>query len=309
MIRDFRPEDAPAAAALVRALRPAYVTTEETLLHRERAMPPRARKRSWSAIDGDDLVGWATAEFRSFGGPAGIGAIWVGVHEPHRGKGTGSALYDAAEAHLREHGARSLTVEVDGDAGGTRFAEARGFRHVKDELVSALAVAAADSGELDPLAERKAAEGFRLATLRELVGRERDLFDFWGAAGAWSAVGDPENQVTLEDWLRETWRNPLLHFDGSFVVLAEDGRVAALSWLLVDHGRGRAETEWTATLPELRNRGLARLAKLATIRWAAEYGLRELVTGNDRDNLPMLTLNQRLGYRELYVQRQYEREV
>jgi RimJ/RimL family protein N-acetyltransferase len=83
----------------------------------------------------------------------------------------------------------------------------------------------------------------------------------------------------------------------------------SLSWLLVDHERRRAENEWTATLPELRGRGLARLAKSATIRWAADRGLTEILTGNDPDNVPMRELNRRLGYVELFVRRDLELRV
>ena len=60
-------------------------------------------------------------------------------------------------------------------------------------------------------------------------------------------------------------------------------------------------------MPRLRGRGLARLAKLGTIRWAAEHGIAEIVTGNDADNLPMRELNRRLGYRELFLRRDLQR--
>jgi GNAT superfamily N-acetyltransferase len=53
----------------------------------------------------------------------------------------------------------------------------------------------------------------------------------------------------------------------------------------------------TATLPAFRRRGLARLAKLATIRWAAEAGITSILTSNDRENPGMLALNDELGYR------------
>jgi len=112
--------------------------------------------------------------------------------------------------------------------------------------------------------------------------------------------------VTLEEWREFILGNPLLDDEGSVVVLDAEDRVVSLSWLLVDHPRRRAENEWTATLPQLRGRGLARLAKVATIRWAAEHGLTEIVTGNDPDNLPMRELNRRLGYRELFLRRDLE---
>jgi hypothetical protein len=37
--------------------------------------------------------------------------------------------------------------------------------------------------------------------------------------------------------------------------------------------------------------------------------IREIVTANDDDNVPMLTLNERLGYRRLYSQIELAREL
>ena len=49
--------------------------------------------------------------------------------------------------------------------------------------------------------------------------------------------------------------------------------------------------------------------KLATIRWALNAGIREIVTANDDDNVPMLALSKRLGYRRLYEQVELAREL
>jgi RimJ/RimL family protein N-acetyltransferase len=55
----------------------------------------------------------------------------------------------------------------------------------------------------------------------------------------------------------------------------------------------------TATVPEHRGRGLARLAKITALRRA---GARFAYTGNDESNLPMLAVNTRLGYRPVATQ-------
>lgn len=52
----------------------------------------------------------------------------------------------------------------------------------------------------------------------------------------------------------------------------------------------------TGTAPAFRRRGLARLAKEATIRWAAETGIQTILTSNDTTNADMLSLNEHLGY-------------
>jgi RimJ/RimL family protein N-acetyltransferase len=139
--------------------------------------------------------------------------------------------------------------------------------------------------------------------LDEIPGRDKELFDFYAAAGG---LPPAENPITFEEWRRFILGNPLLDREGSVVVADDEGQVVSLSWLLVDHERRRAENEWTATLPVFRGRGLAHLAKSATIRWAADQGLTEIVTGNDPDNFTMRELNRRLGYVELFVRRDLE---
>jgi GNAT superfamily N-acetyltransferase len=270
---------------------PATVQTGASLVHRTTQEPSRARRASWVAVSDDELVGFASAYYSWYGGEVGNGRIWVGVRPDRRGEGTGSALWDLCAAHLA--GAKKLTVEVDDDPAGLRFVERRGFTRYDAEVMSHLV-----PGEAELSVESN--EGFRVVTLADVRGREGDLYDFYGAAGGLS-TGDPENRVTFEDWRPFILGNPLLDSEGSFVVLDESGRVAALSWLLVDHSRRRAENEWTATLPELRGRGLARLAKVTAIRWAAQRGLTEILTGNDLDNEPMRKLNRSLGYRDLYT--------
>lgn len=296
-IRPFQADDAEEAVRLLRVLSPATVQTAESLLHRQSSEPERARRRSWVAVEEADVVGFATACFQWFGGEVGMGRIWAGVRRDRRRRGIGSALWNTAVEHLS--GARKHTVEVDDDSAGLAFAERRGFTQYDAEVIS----------RLDPRTCRLAAKphrGFRVARLRDVMGRERELFEFYGQAGG-MPPGDPANRVSLDEWRQFIVGNPLLDETASAVVVDPDGRIVSLSWLLVDHLRRRAENEWTATLPEFRGRGLARLAKLASIRWAVEHGIGEIVTGNDPDNMPMRQLNRRLGYRELFVRRDLER--
>jgi GNAT superfamily N-acetyltransferase len=295
-VRPFEPGDAERAAELLFLVSPASVQTADSLRHRQASLPPRARRGSWVALDRNELVGFATATLDWFHGEVAKGRIWVGIHPEHRRHGRGTELWETAVAHLS--GATKLTVEVDDDAAGLRFVEQRGFTEYDSEVISRL-------DPSDARLETKQHEGFRVLPFGELRGRERELFDFSGAA-AGIPPGDPESRVTLEEWRDFILGNPLLDDEGSVVVVDADDRVVSLSWLLVDHARRRAENEWTATLPQLRGRGLARLAKVATIRWALEHGITEIVTGNDPDNLPIRELNRRLGYRELFLRRDFE---
>ena len=305
-IRELRPEDAEGAAELLQPLQPSAVTTVRLLLFRQAHSHPDARKQSWVALDGGAVVGFASAELRLFGSNAGNGHVWVGVRADMRRRGIGTALAEAGERHLLDHGASVLETRVERDSEGARFAAARGYdERVEAEVISMLAVEKARLDEFDALAEAKAAEGFRLAPLREVREREEELFGVYVKAGAY----DGPARVTIDDWRRDVVANPELELDGSAVVVAGGEEIAALSFLVVDGGRRRAENEYTATLPELRGRRLALLAKLATLRWARDTGIREVVTENALENQPMLMLNQRLGYRPLHVRDDVVRRI
>jgi GNAT superfamily N-acetyltransferase len=305
-IRPFREADAPAAAELQRALLPHYVVNAEVLLHWLRTAPARAEWSQWVAEVRGEIVAWADAQLCWWLVEPGIGELWVGVRKDARGQGLGSRLYRRAESHLRELGAWKVQTSVE-EAVGQRFAERRGFAETRRERLSALEVGTADLSELPDLEASKRAEGFRLLSLRELLDRPRDLFELYGATMADVPADDP-HEFQYEEWTRETLGNPLLDPDAGVVVVHE-GRPVSFAFLLVDREGGRAEHDMTGTLREFRGRGLARLVKLAVIRWCADNGITTLVTGNDSTNAAMLAINDRLGYRPTVVEVQMVKEL
>lgn len=307
-IRPFEASDAPAAAALVAPLQPGIVVTPAFLAHRERAEPERARRRSWLALDNGEAVGFATAAVK-WDEPDALARLWIGVRPDRRGHGLGAALYALAERHAGAVGVQRLTVEVDDDPDGRRFVDARGFEPISAEIVSALDPQAADLSELDGLVAGSSTDGFELETLQAMAGRRDDLAAFYDAAGAWPPGGGEANRITTEDLWRYIFERPDLSWEGSFVILDQGRRLVSLASLVVDRANARAENDWTATLPERRGRRLALLVKLATIRWAGKAGIREIVTANDEDNVPMLALNKRLGYARRYAQVEFSRAV
>jgi GNAT superfamily N-acetyltransferase len=307
-IRPFEAADAEPVAEIIRPLQPGILVTPAYLAHRERAEPERAKRRSWLAEENGEVLGFATSAVK-WDEPGAVGRLWIGVRPDRRKRGVGAALYELAEDHAREAGVQRLTVEVDDDPDGRRFVEARGYEAISAEIISSLDPRRTDLGELDALAETTAAAGFELQTLQALEGRQDDLAAFYEAAGAWPPGGGEANRISADDLWHFIFERPDLSWDGSFIVLDGEGRLVSLASLVVDLERGRAENDWTATLPELRGRRLALLVKLASIRWARDAGISVIVTGNDDDNVPMLTLNQRLGYRRLYPQVELARTV
>ena len=102
------------------------------------------------------------------------------------------------------------------------------------------------------------------------------------------------DDVSFEQWLEDYWRHPDTDLDAS-VAAVIDGRPVAFSHLRIAPG-GRAVTDMTGTLRDYRGRGLAQLAKRATLVNAAKRGVELVTTENDETNAPMLRINEKLGY-------------
>ena len=306
MIRPFEPLDAAGLAALVHRLVPAWVLTERGLLYWLETQPERARHACWVAFDERGLVGWAESRLRWEFGPDAA-SVFVGVDVDHRRRGVGASLYELAEAHVA--GVGRIYAESDGGDDARRFLLARGFREDRAERVSILDPRDVDPSLLPSLEARKAAEGFSLAPLADLPERGPELHRLFEAVDADAPHSEPLVPIAYEEWRSYILEQPDLDSEASFVVLAPDGRAVAFSWLLVDRERRRAGIEMTGTLREYRRRGLARLAKLATIHWAVENGITAMYTGNDTENRPMLALNDELGFEPSIVYQDFVKEL
>jgi GNAT superfamily N-acetyltransferase len=306
VIRDFRPADAEGVSAILHEEDPPHPVTPAGVLHWLTAPPERARSRIWVAADRQTVAGFAEASLRWSTQAKGVVDVWVYVAPEARGRGLGSALFVEAERHAREIGARILDAWTYLPA-GEGFLEARGFRAEGGERLSRLELDTAVTTELGELERQKASEGFRLVRLGAVRDQVAALHRVYAAAAADIPEHFREDDLRLEEWRRETLEHPQLSTDGSFVVLA-NGVPAALAFVEVDEAAALAANEMTGTLPEFRRRGLARLAKLATVRWAAERGLKAILTSNAEENVGMVRLNESLGYRRVHFQAHYVRD-
>lgn len=248
----------------------------------------------WVAEEHGQIVG---------GGRAGRGGrAWVGVQASARRTGLGAGLLDRVEARLRQSGEQHVEGWSDDEA-GAGFAAARGYVRARDKPVSRLDLATAELPPLEP------PEGVTLHRLGDLGHRMRELHGLAAECyadepgGAATAAGE----MPFERWLEEDMGVPDISREGS-IVAEVDGQLVAYA-ILLTNGAARGENDFTGTRRDYRNRGLARLVKLASLHWAREHGVREIWTGNDEENVPMLSVNRGLGYRITHTRSKHVREL
>jgi GNAT superfamily N-acetyltransferase len=298
-VRPLGDADIPQVVELRRLIWPDDLMTPESMAWGIAHADPSDHVGRWVAAGQHRVIGFAVAGRQTWSAGE-VGFAYAGVRPDFRRRGVGGRLWDEVEAHLAPLGmARILSGSERNDEDSARFLRRRGFRHTRDDQAWSVDPRAVDVGELG--ARRAAAEraGLRLVPIRELLDRPRAIFRLTRAVERDIPADVPIAQA-YESWKVESLGTPLFEPDASFCVLDGDLPVA-LTWLLVDHAGGRARHGITGTLSAYRHRGLARLAKLASIAWLAEHGISTLYTDNDTQNRDMLALNANLGFRPLTV--------
>ncbi|MGV9805903.1 GNAT family N-acetyltransferase [Micromonospora chersina] len=289
LIRPVHPDDAPGVVALRGVVHPYLVRGVESTRRMIAQPPPGEDWAAWVAEADGQVVGWVSAYRNIQTSAANVGEIsTLHVHPAYRLRGVGTALLDAALAHLRLLGAKRLLTWSQ--PGSLPFARRHGFTPSRELRYSAL-----DLRPAPPMPEPP--PGVRLVPAAEVDPREVHRVD---AESSLDEPGDvPTDALGYDTWHHEVWDNLGLDRDAS--TLAEvDGRLVALS--LVKRDGDRMWSDFTGTVPEHRGRGLARLAKQAALHRAAASGVRTAYTSNDEANGPMLAVNARLGYQPVASQ-------
>jgi GNAT superfamily N-acetyltransferase len=215
----------------------------------------------------------------------------VTVLEQYRGRGVGTALYDAVS---RWAAARELTtlegVVAEDDAVSRSFVEKRGFHTT--ERYERMVLQLADVADVAVAAP----EGVEVTLWRDGDGLATGIYEV--AAEAYPDTPGAEDDVLepFDVWLEHDLRR----FDSrgaTFVALARNEVVGYAQLTSTAARPGVGAHAFTAVKRDWRGKGVAGALKRAELAWAKTQGFQQLVTQNEERNEPILRLNERLGYR------------
>jgi GNAT superfamily N-acetyltransferase len=287
VIREASPDDAAGAAALLSLVYPEFIATTEAVAYTLATSPPEAQRRWWCAEEEGALIGWASVGLLVETSEPGAGWLAVAVHPEHRGRGLGSTFVAEAEEHARSIGVRRVHARSNVDDATLAFLRTCGYEETSTDDILFVDPRTVTPPEADAQIE-----------LLPFTAFAADPSPIHHVDVA-SMVDEPGEIVMdaweLEGWVERFWRHPLLDHDASMVAVVE-GTPAAVTFLQTDRARGRGLNNGTGTLREYRGRGLATLAKRASLARAAALGITAVYTGNDVTNEPMQAINRKLGY-------------
>lgn len=216
-----------------------------------------------------------------------------------RGRGLSAQMYSDALRVARGQAATHLESRVrEDDPASLHFAEKRGFKIQFHTFESALDLADFDVHRFDDLLARVQAGGFRFFSLAEAGVTEENkhkLYEVNRDSGLDSTGSDgvfPDFYAFSKNVFDASW------FRADTQILAALGdRWVGLAAIGIYPEDNHAYNAFTGILREFRGRGLAQALKLQTILLARKEGVRYVRTNNDSQNVPMLTINRKLGYK------------
>ncbi|WP_433167243.1 GNAT family N-acetyltransferase [Kribbella sp. CA-247076] len=278
-IRRAEPGDVDGAIALHDAHAPYLVLTAAGM---RRSLAERVPGRgTFAALEAGEVVGWASTALIAGSEPPD-GQLRVLVRPDHRGRGIGAKLLAATHEELRSAGA--TTARVFADPATVQWATRWGYQQTRQVHYAGI----------DP---RKAPDipgvpsGVRLVPLNEVDPRslyEADLVAQRTKPGDAKITTRP-----YDDWLDGVWKSPAMVLDLSMAAVYRD---QVVGFTLGNGDHTKIWSQMTATLPEFRGRGLAKLVKCAALHRAADAGVQAAYTANYDGNTPMIAVNEWLGY-------------
>jgi GNAT superfamily N-acetyltransferase len=297
-IRLFDPEtDYPGWVSVINTYISAPVTEE---LQRE----SDARRREdyfvqrYIAEENGRTVGTGSISRSPYLAP-GVFDLRVLVPPAERGRSLGSRLYqEGTEMLSRRGGTVARAVVRDDDPGSLAFARRRAFEISRHEYESVLDVASFDPAPYRSLLEGLQTDGFRFFSLADLGDTEearRKLHDINTETGLDIPGCEAEPLRDYEDFSRDVFQSYWYRAEGQIVAALED------EWAAMCAVGAVAPNELyhmhTGVRSRYRGLKLATALKVLAVQYAQRCGVRDLRTNNDSENVPMIAINRKMGYR------------
>jgi RimJ/RimL family protein N-acetyltransferase len=230
------------------------------------------------------------------------------IHVIHRARraGIGRAVASWVEATLRGRHAETVRTEVKADdARSVAFAHARDYVERQQNWESRLNVATFDDACFAEHVRRVDADGVVIRTLSEMLDGADDQRREAIIAGYYALDAEATRDEPALDPITpqpiKTWRGfaidgPEALPDATFLAIDGDEMVGLCALFRYLAMPGVLNQGFTAIARSHRGRGIAQALKARTVAYARAGGFHEIRTWNNSRNVPMLRINEAMGF-------------
>jgi len=288
-------------AEILNSLDPERHVSGVEIAEGDKRRDPKFKFQRWIAIEKDQVVG--TGSYNQsiwFAHPRKF-MLWIGVRPKYQRRGIGSTLYERIMHGLQPFDPLALRATATEDRPeSVRFLEKRNFQEVIRDVPSELDVQSFDLTRFIGLEERFRGNGIEIKTLPELENdpeRNRKLYDLdWEIS--LSVPGDLASGIGrrgLEKYVEYAITGPSALPEGFFVAV-KGGEFIGLSHVLSSEKGVSLYQGLTGVKPQYRRQGIGLAMKIRAIAYAQATGHALIRAENDAKNIPMLTMNEKLGF-------------
>jgi GNAT superfamily N-acetyltransferase len=291
--------DVPGIVHVLNACDPADpITVDELRSEFQQIVPCKIQLRLVSVDENGAITGYIYV-VHSPETPAHHYYIWMRVDPTLRGRGIGSALWEAALEYLHMQDATRLGSEVlDADPHSLAFAERRGFTIERQHFCSTLDLAGFDERPFLPDIVALEVQGIRFCSLADYPDTPETLGKFYELnlsvvvdipGENWDYTAYP--QFFKERILGAAW------FRREGQLLAVDGDTwVGFASVSLDPKTQSAYNATTGVIRTYRGLKIAQALKVMAARYARQHGAQMIRTNNDSLNAPILAINRKMGY-------------
>lgn len=300
VIRAFTPDDHPAAVEIHNLNRPEDpVTLEDRQQGDAKRDPKYVFERFAVELEGR-VVAYGTANQNEWLFHPQKFVIYLQVHREFQNRGIGGQLYDFLLGRITPHNPNRLisTVQEDKPA-AVHFAQKRGFAETMRSWESKLEVRQFDFSPYTGYSDKVQAQGYRTLSMAELGDTSEARRKMWELEGELVQdvpMPEPSTWPTFERYTQQVFESKDYLPQAIFFALAPDGEWAGMSELWSCQQRPELRNGITGVRRAHRRKGLALALKLRGLEYAQSHNIEHIWTTNESNNLPILAINERLGF-------------
>jgi mycothiol synthase len=292
---------------IANAIEPDSWSVEEVWDHKKTLKPDEFFQREFVELAGK-RIGVAFCGQ----GAGGMYDVTLRMLPSYRGVGYEKAIFNRAMQIVKERGAKSVAVSLRDDRKECiTVLQQMGFECVMRDPVTELDLECFETNRFEATMSDVESQGIVLRSVAEMrtsgdysIAKHRDLFNELMRD---VPQVDPHRDRSIEEL--SMWLNDERFFSQGLIVARDGERWVGMSCTAPDFGRPHvAMTGLTGMVRTHRRRGIATAMKVAALEAARQAGVRTVQAQNEEHN-PMLQLNLRLGFREVYAYLLYRKEL
>jgi len=288
-------------ADIINSLYPENPTSGLEIAQGDERRDPRFKFQRWVAIEKNQIVGFGSYNQTIWFDHPQKFMIWIGVCPENQRRGIGTRLFETVMHGLQPFDPIALRATATEDLlQSTRFLEKHGFQEVIRDIRSVLNAQSFNLSRFTELENRFQGLGIQIKTLPELEfdpHRNQKLYDLdWEIS--LSVPGDLAAGIGrrgLDQYVEYAIKGPYVLPEGFFVAVKGDEYIGLSHVLSLEKGVSLFQG-LTGVKPPYRRLGIGLAMKVRIIAYAKATGHKTIRAENDAKNIPMLAMNERLGY-------------